>query len=211
MKSLIIITASLLSLGLAQAEMFTGGTDISKKTLEDVIVIGAAHLKEVKANSVKITGTLLFEKLDVLGNVTVLGSITENSTSLLCKDLHVVGPVNARLINCVNIDVLGSSHFEDIQVSGDVRLVGDVNIKKADIHNLYVTADQIDLEDVTIKNITIDHIPFTTETQILHLKGNSTITGTITFKSGKGIIVKGDKVKLAGAMVGGIEKKDKKN
>lgn len=211
MKSLIIITASLLSLGLAQAEMFTGGTDISKKTLEDVIVIGAAHLKEVKANSVKITGTLLFEKLDVLGNVTVLGSITENSTSLLCKDLHVVGPVNARLINCVNIDVLGSSHFEDIQVSGDVRLVGDVNIKKADIHNLYVTADQINLEDVTIKNITIDHIPFTTETQILYLKGNSTITGAITFKSGKGIIVKGDKVKVGGAMVGGIEKKDKKN
>lgn len=205
MKALTIITASLLGLGIAQAEMFTGAMDISNKTLEDVIVVGAAHLKEVKANSIKVTGVLLFDKLDVLGNVTILGPITEGSTDLLCNDLHVIGPVSARRINCLNIDVLGSSQFEDIQVSGDVTLVGNVNIKKADIQNLYVISDQIDLEDVTIKNITIDHIPFTSETQTLYLKGSSIISGTITFKSGKGIIVKGDKVKITNKMIGGTE------
>lgn len=207
MKSLLTITIGLLTLGVAQAEMFTGSTDLSKKTLEDVIVMGSAHLREIKASSVKVTGTLHFDKLDVSGNVTVVGPVTEGSTDLICKDLQVVGPINAKRIKCTNIDVLGVAKLEDIEVSGDVKLVGGVEIKKANLQNLYVTSEQINLDDVTVKDITVDHIPLYSQAQTLYLKGSTTVSGSITFKSGKGIIVKEDKVKVVGKMVGGTEKK----
>lgn len=207
MKTLSTIAFTLLTLSIAQAETFMGETELSKKILDDIIILGPAHLTEIKADSLTVTGTLFFDKLDVSGNVTVVGPIKEDSTDLLCKDLDVLGTIDAKNIKCANINVVGSAKLENIETSGDVKIVGMVEIKSAILQNLHLTANEMQLSDVNIKDITVDKIPLSGDHQTLYLKGDTTV-GSVTFKSGKGTIVMENSAKVSGEIKGATVKKE---
>lgn len=206
MKYPLVIGFTLLSLHIAQAELFTGTTKLSNKTFEDIVVLGEADLTNIKTNSITIGGSLVFNHVDA-SDVNIAGSVKEGSSYLICKDLNVGGSIIAKNIKCANINVFGAAKLENIDVSDNISIAGRLELKKAKLKNLDAATSEIYLEDVTANDITIDTIPLSSDTQKLYLKGSSIISGSIKFESGKGIVIIGDKV-TTGKITGGILKKD---
>lgn len=196
MKFVSIFAISVLSFNLAQAETFMGATELSNNTYDSIIVLGTAQLTNIKSGSLTVTGTLSFNKANISGDVTVVGPVEENSMDLICKDLNVLGPMRAKKVKCVNINIVGFAKLEELEATGDVKVVGGTDIEKATLKNLFLTAHEMKLKDVTVNNITVDKIPLSSEEQVLTLEGNTSVSGTITFKSGKGSILVKDKAKI---------------
>jgi len=209
MKFPSILAISLLNFSIAQAETFMGSTELSEKTYDSIIVLGTAKLTNIKTGSLTVTGTLLFNQLEVSDDVTVVGPIEEESTDLICKDLDVLGPVHAKRVQCVDINIVGSAKLEELQATGEVKLVGGTDIENATIKNLFLTAHEMKLKDVKVNDITIDKVPLSTQEQVLTLEGNTSVSGKITFKSGKGSLLIKDNAQI-GKLEGGTikEKKD---
>ncbi|PWU05416.1 MAG: hypothetical protein C5B43_03310 [Verrucomicrobia bacterium] len=209
-KLLSITLLSTLTFSLTQGETFMGDTELANKTIDSIIVLGTAKLTNVKTESLTVTGPLTFNKVDVSGNVAVVGTIEDDSMDLVCKDLDVLGTVSAKKIKCVNINLAGTAKLEDLEATGDVKIVGPTTITKGNLQNAFITANEIHLKDVKVKDITIDKIPLLTQTQVLTLEGNTAISGTITFKSEKGEIIVKDKAQI-GKIVGATAKDEKGN
>lgn len=208
MQYLFPILFSLLTLTIAQAETFMGTTELSEKTIDNIIVFGPAQLTDIKTNSLTVTGTLSFNKVAVDGNVTVIGPIKEDSTDLLCKDLDILGTITAKNIKCNNINIFGPANLENIETTADVKIVGTIELKKAKIQNLSLTTTEMELSDVTVRDITIEKIPLSGDNQTLYLKGSTTVSGSITFKSGKGIVIIENNAKINGKINGATLKQN---
>lgn len=202
MKYLSTTAISLLAFSFAQAETFMGSTELSDKTIDSIVVLGTAKLTNIKTESVTVTGTLSFNHVEANGNVTVVGPIEEGSTDLICKDLDILGVVKAKKVKCVNVNIVGSADLEELESTGEIKIIGGTEIKKGNLKDLFVTASDIKLKDVKVNNITIDKIPLSSQTQTVMLEGDSAVSGTITFKSEKGVVTAKDKAQ-AGKIVGG--------
>lgn len=209
MKYLSIFLLSLVTFSVAQAETFMGSTELSNKTIDSIIVLGTAKLTSIKTESVTVTGTLSFNKLDVSGNVTVVGPIEEDSMELICKDLDVLGTVSAKKVKCVDINIVGSAKFEELEATGDVKIVGGTEIERATLQNVFLTSSDIKLKNVKVNNITVDKIPLSTQAQTITLEGDSVVSGTIIFQSEKGTVVVKDKSQV-GKIIGGTIKEENK-
>lgn len=229
-KVIFLISCSLLAFGIAQAASLnkSGGATAFGKTfdtvdvsggvkLTDVIVkqyirvSGGARLTNVKANSVKVSGGLTFDELEVAGTVDVAGSI-RNSINLKCKNLDVSGGVQAQNIECNTMDISGGVKLENVKVSGGASISGNVDIKTGQFDNLNLAAKSMSLEDVNVNNIVVEEgggiviinnvVVRGSGEQVLHLKGSTTVSGNVTFKSGKGTIIIDSGANVNGTVTG---------
>lgn len=209
-KTLVTIACSMLALSIVQAETFVGTTDLSDKTFEELVILGVAKLSNVKAGSLDVVGALSFNNLEVTGDVEILGPIKEDSENLKCKDLEVVGTITAKNIMCSRINVKGSINVTNIKASGEAAIMGGVEIKNGELGNLVLFSDEITLENVKANSIVIEKTGILSQqNQTLHLKGDTVISGTIDFKSGKGTIVMGSGARIDGKINGGTVQKGK--
>lgn len=202
MKYLSTIFFSFLILNITQAETFMGTTELSEKTIDNIIIFGPADLKDIKTNSLTVTGPLSFNNVAVDGNVTVIGPIKEDSSDLSCKDFDVLGPITAKNIKCDSINIIGSANLENIETTGDVKIVGSVEIEKAKLQNVTLMTSEMSLSDTTVSDITVEKIPLSGEPQTLYLKKGTIVSGSITFKSGKGVVILQNSSKVNGKING---------
>lgn len=189
-----LISCSLSALGIAQATDFKkmGPVNEFGKTFDNVKVTGPTKLTEVKAKSVSVTGVLTFHNLEISGDLNVTGPI-ENSQNLRCKNLKATGLINAENIECTTMNLTGSVTLKNVRVSGDAKMTGSIDLTDASFANLNLASNAMNLENVNVNNIIIEET-YGTQEQVLNLKGSTSVSGDVTFKSGRGIIIGEDKV-----------------
>lgn len=196
---------------------------LKKETLKDASFVGATDLTDVNAGELSVLGPLKFHNLTVGGDSDVMGSIRESQNGTF-NDLSVLGAFEAAHITCKTLDVAGSVKVTGLTVNGDANIVGSLEIKAStdpkfpnNLQNLDVSAEVVTLEDTlingditvqpTLKNKALKWLKQDT-VQVLHLVGQTTVKGNISFVSGKGKIRKSPEVKIEGSVIGGEVEKD---
>jgi len=203
MKILFILFLSFLSTHFTHADTFISG----KKT-KKILVKGPARLTNVKASSVTVDGTLAFNNLDVVGDVTITKLVRDDSQNLKCRHLVSGKSMTANNLKCESALICGSACLENFEVSGDTIIKGDTKIKNGKIQNLNLFSNEIHLQNVNVNDIIIEkpRLPFTN--QILYLKGKTLVAGSINFKSDQGTIFMDKDAIVNGEINGAVVNKE---
>jgi len=197
-----------------QAQKYIGATTLKGETLKDISVMGPTVLSDVKANSIDVLGPLSFKNLKVKNEANILGVISK-STEGTFKSLNITGPFEASDVISKYLNVVGPVAVSNLTVEKEAHIVGPLKAKKSHFHDLTITAHEIALTDTEVEgNIVVKksghwlRLPKGEKKQVLRLKGKTTVKGTITFESEKGVIEQGPDVKIKGKVTGAtVEKK----
>lgn len=187
------------SLGsLVLGETFNGPTHLHLKIFDILLINGPAELKLVKARSLEIRGTLKFHKLDVSDNTIIHGMVSGDQGKF--DKLDVTGTLDVDHVICQDLHVQGKVQAIYLEVKNQADILGPLTAKHSKFQSLAVTAETIELEDVTLDSLLIRN---TEKRQTLILKGTTTVNGDITFESGEGTIqTEGTNVVIKGKVQG---------
>lgn len=167
----------------AFAETFQGPTNLTLKSFDELTVNGPAHLHLIKAQNLKINGTLQFSRLEVAKEAVIHGPVTGDHGKF--GSLEVNGPVDASYLI----------------VHGPTKIQGPLHLQFGELNELHVAAEEITLDSVKAAKVVIGK---SGASQILILQGGTDIKGEIIFESGNGILIKKDAAsKFGGPLQGG--------
>lgn len=194
MKFILTILSCFLMLHLSHADTFVSGKKPNK-----VLVKGSTRLHDVKTNSVVVDGFLTFKNLDVKGDVIVTYPIREGSEKLKCRHLAAGKSICTNHLECESAHICGAAHLENVKISGDATINGEIRIKNGELNNLNSGSNEIHLENVKVNDIIIEAPRLSSMKQTIHLKNGTTVSGNIHCKSEKAtifmdkdVIVKGE-------------------
>src|SRR5262249_40203523 len=141
MKKLALITFSaiLATVG-AYATSYMGPTNLSKETLKEVIIHGPAQLQQIKADSLQVMGPLEFKDLQVAGNTTVIGAVS-NSQSGKFNELKITGPFKVKQVEANTLQVIGQVDVDGIAVKGETVVFGPLAARNSKFQNITITTD----------------------------------------------------------------------
>ncbi|MBA3238724.1 MAG: hypothetical protein H0T62_10330 [Parachlamydiaceae bacterium] len=169
------------------AETFNGPTVLSEQSFEELIIIGPADLKNIRAESLTVTGPLKFHRIEVSGKTTVTGPMSGLEGNF--ENVIVNGPFRAKKLKIRTLDVTGPAALARFTFLGDAKINGPLEAKHGHFQNLKAGSEEggksISFYDVTAKNMTVRRGK---KEEIITLAGRTEITGEITFESEKGRI-----------------------
>lgn len=140
------------------------------------------------------------ETLDAL---QVFGAVRLTSTKVR-DQLEVNGQVNAENCEIGKLRVRGHAVLDNCVVRKKSNIQGFLEVSKCRfLDTVTVYTEHLILESCTITAL---HISDNGGEQMLELKGDTKITGTIKFESGRGIVVKDPTAEFKGELIGGILK-----
>lgn len=160
-----------------------------------------------------------FNKLHVVGSTSLNNIKGKEKLSLIGRTVLTDATIEG------NASIVGTATLKHANIAGSTTITGPCSASYSSFSSLEVTAPKVVLTDCTANTVTLKKNTSTNyhhaslwswltswfpqrepEEQTLVLDGETTINGTITFESGKGIlIIKGDKVRILGDVVGCIE------
>ncbi len=160
----------------------SGSTELSNHSFENLTVSGSADLKDLKID----------KDLIVSGAVTAV-NVTANNMSVSGS----AALENIELKN--NLDVSGAIAGSNIKVIGKTKISGEMTVSEGHFSDIEINSKTLKLIDSKAHNILMLN---SDSKQKLELKG-STISGDVTFKSGKGEIYLDNNSKILGKIEGG--------
>ena len=203
--ALVLMTYSLFMLHEIRAETYTGETSLEEKVLKDANFMGPTQLKEVIAESLSVMGPFEFSNVMVEKNTTIEGPVL-NSENGKFDSLNIKGPFTAKNIICKTFKVIGPVDVTHLKVEGDTSIMGSLKANQSQFENMSISADEIFLKDVDVKDIFIKKNM--DKKQVLQLKGKTLVKGNIAFESGQGIVELDSAAKVQGEIKGArVEKK----
>ena len=177
-------------------------TFISQKKVNKIVGKGATRICNVQANKIMIDGCLAFTNVEVNGDLTITCPICGDSSNLKCKNLLAARSVIARNVKCDQMHILGSVQLENLEMSGDATIAGNVKIKNGKLNNLNSSSNETHLHNVKLNDIIIEEPRIPSQNQFIHLKGNTLVAGDINFKSGHGVVFMDNDAKINGKITG---------
>jgi len=215
-----------LSFSAVRTEVFYGSTKLKKQEFDTVTVNGSLQFEEIKVSSLTVNGAVK-GKDSALGAVTVNGSfdvkdcssdgLTVNGYTEI-SDVKVEGAVtvNGRL-SAKDSKMKRLSVAANIVSLDDCVVDGDILIRPAQGFSGGATTSWIpSWIGTTVRKTTnwvaswfssseqaVDEEDEESDMQKLYLKGDTKVTGSISFESGNGIIIKSAKATLTGSVTGG--------
>ncbi len=186
MKRNQIIFCSILAItlsfnGISYGDKISGSADLSNHSFENLTVSGSADLKDLKVDKDLIVSGSFEGKNITADNISASGSAS-------LENINVKN----------NLKVSGSFEGKNITVEGKTKISGGMIVSKGNFTDIEISASRIKLFDSKSHNILILE---SDSKQKLELK-NSTISGDITFESGKGEIYLDSDSKILGKVDG---------
>jgi hypothetical protein len=179
-------------------ETFNGPTQLTKGNYKDLVINGPAQLNKIMTNSIVVRGPLNFSEIVATQFADIKGPVKGDHGKF--GKLQVMGTLEGDYILSDELHVKGPVNVSYLLVNKDAEIMGPLNVQKGKFHNLIITADKINLEDVYADRIEVKQ--GTEQSQILTLKGSTIINGDIIFESGNGVIVKSSTAQILGSVKG---------
>lgn len=203
MKRLLMICACLgMAMSQVQAAVYYGPTELVKKQEGEITVHGPAVLDQVKADTLVIMGPLEFKEIAITDKAEIVGPIKAGTLGRF-KTLKVTGPVHLKKIEADSLQVIGPAYLEEAIIKGDSVIMGPLVAQKVRFENVTITADNIQLADVTVGNIYVKKT-VGSKAPVIVLKGKSTVKGSIQFEAKNGqVILQGKNATIQGKVFGG--------
>lgn len=201
MKKLFLIPIlGMLMSSFAHAEVVNGAASVNEKRLKFLEINGSATFKDLKiADYMKVNGSATGKNLQVK-TLEVNGSLT--AKYLIINDMIVSGAASLReaLIKG-SLSVNGSLKCEQIKVQGKTSIAGDLKVSSGEFQDIEIKSDLAEIIRSKANNIVFSNQQVAQK--ILELKSGTTVSGNVTFKSGKGTVYLYDGSKIGGTVEGG--------
>ncbi len=197
-KFFMVLTAGILAAGVAQAQDYFGPTNLNNTNIGESKITGPANLRNVKADSLSVMGPTQFTHLTVTGATELTGPVNSSEQGTFGQ-LKVTGPLDVKQITANTLSVTGPVKIKESTITGDTEVVGPLSAEKSKFGDITVTADTVTLTDADVHNIIVknDH----GQKQTLYLK-KASVSGNITFESGRGLVVKSKDSDIKGDVKG---------
>jgi hypothetical protein len=181
-----------------KAESFKGMTKLTEKSFDKLEIAGPANLNRIKTNDLTVHGPMEFEEITVYGQAQITGPMRGKRGNF--QTMETTGPMHTEEMSAHTLKATGPTKLEKFTFTGNVAVNGPLEAKKGQFNDLTVTGSDIELEDISLKNLTLadEEKPAT-----VTLKGKASVAGNIVFKSGKGIVKKDDQSTIEGKIMGG--------
>lgn len=158
-----------------------------------LVMNGSIHLKMSEYDALNVNGNLTFHHLVIKNSIVINGSV--QGENLTCTTFQSHGSVDINGLNALSIKSNGSFKGNTITVTGASEFNGEVEIKKGHLQDLQIastTPTFIDTEihgSILIKKAKEGWHFFgfaskASSTQVLKLKGQTCVTGDISFEEG---------------------------
>lgn len=185
------------------AEEYNGPTSLFLRFYEDLSVNGPAKLKFIKTQSLEIKGPLEFHSLDVAGKAEIMGPVNGDKGKF--GQLSITGTMDVDHVICEDLSVKGAVKAVFLDVTNHAEIDGVLDAKHSKFKSLTVNADKTILDEVIVDSILVKKDQ---KSQVLVLRGPTSVSGDIVFESGEGIVqVESPEVQLKGVIKGGSLKK----
>ncbi|MBS0287656.1 MAG: hypothetical protein JSR17_10190 [Proteobacteria bacterium] len=221
LKNLTVSTMTLLFSLSVSSTLFAADAPKDKSSATNM-QFGNTGLTAVEVKNLHHSGKLLVKKIKVTDG-TLVNGFFEAVDSQFNKDTVINGNIDAKTSSFNVLSVNGNVKFNTVVVSGPATVNGKVTAEKSDFKNTLTIHGHLDAKETTFgKKITITNVETDlenckvtdilvqksgNEAQKLSLKGTS-VSGDITFESGKGVIEQDDKSSIGGKVTGAqVEKK----
>jgi predicted acyltransferase (DUF342 family) len=136
------------------------------------------------------------------GDLTIKGSVFLKQANL--DVLKVEGPVETTGFSANYLEVNGSLIGSKIKMNGDAVINGYIKARESNFKDVKVYSDTVEFQKSKIKTLLIKNTSKPEEKVILD--DYSTVTGDITFDSGKGVVILQNGSKVLGKINGGYIK-----
>lgn len=167
--------------------------------LDILTLSGSTVLRNKKMRALNVNGKLEFHNINVTQDAHVIGP-TENSDHGKFGNLEIMGTFIASDVKTQQLKVTGNVKLWNLNVTNNTHIIGSFHATNAYLNNLYVFGSDILLTNVHVESIVIQKMDNAQRPQVLTLRGKTTVTGNITFSSGKGIIEMGPHVIIEGTI-----------
>lgn len=178
----------------------TGDADLSNSTQKNFVIDGAASLKNMHFEALKINGSVKFENLTISKTLQIKGAV--KGKELKCESLHVMGACKVESVSASTCYIMGAFNGNHVQINGNSEIYGDFFAENSKFQDVEIQSEQAVLKNVETRNILIKINNNKNEPQKLILEGNTLIMGDIKFESGNGEIYKDKKVQIKGKIEG---------
>lgn len=151
----------------------------------DVCTWSPAHVEcgQGTLPSLDVKGTAFLDQTNIMGKTHVVGSLQANHASLNV------------------LFVTGTTSLSDTQVSGCTKMTGSLLAKNSIFKNkITVTSDDTTFDHSS--TVDIDVLK-NNHSEIVYLKNNSRVAGSVTFESNNGIVMLSSDSKISGSVIGG--------
>jgi hypothetical protein len=193
MRSALIILCLSGILSGVYGKVFLGNTRLSSEKTDEITIMGEAHLDNIVARVVTITGSFTAHKITT-NELYVTGSVKIDTG--LVKKTEITGSVVLNHFTVDEIKVTGSVSADNLIVLDSLDLTGSLNIQNSRLIKVTVSLDEASVKDSKVTEIFIRRPSSNSEVQRLKLYGNTQIN-RVEFESGHGEIhVYGKGVKL---------------
>jgi len=210
--SSVVACSMLLSVHLSHSQTFNGKTKLEKQEYDSIMVNGSLDFNEIKASSLKVNG-------GTEGKNGTFGSVSVN------------GKFEAKDCSADSLDANGAVEIKDFTIKGAAKINGRLEAKGVTVGSLSISAKMMSLDDCIVEGDILVRAKqgargatgwMTKATnwvgswfgggdkaaaeeakgEMLYLKGDTDVRGSITFESGVGVIEKGSKAKIGGKVTG---------
>lgn len=168
----------------------TGTVAMSQESYTTNIDYGAT-VKDAKYEWLDINGSITFGYLTVKDSLVIDGSA--RGDGLKCKKLEVNGSLNVKNLSAKSVEINGSFIGTNVNIDGNMEVNGSVSISCAKLNTIQITSQHSIFiaskitGDILIKKSNdaweLFGNKFKKSVQIVELKGNTIVSGNITFEN----------------------------
>lgn len=168
---------------------------------------GMANINGQELNGLTVFGTASIQKSNISGQTEINGPLSASASSF--DSMQINGTVKGLEIQFNQMDVNGPVVLTNSTAKGVISINGILIANKSTLQDVSIAATEVALNDSSVQNIVVKENNRQKRPQYVFIRGNSTVTGTISFEQGNGIVVL-----EAGAsindnqVIGGIIKKE---
>jgi hypothetical protein len=190
--ALIILCLSGIHFGV-DGKVFLGNTRLSCEKTDEITIMGVAHLNNIVARIVSITGSFTAQKITT-NELYVTGPVKIDTG--LVKKTVMTGSVVLNHFTVDEIKVTGPLIADNLIVIDSLDLTGVLNIQNSRLIKVTVSMDESSVKDSNVTDIFIKRPTSNSEVQRLKVYGKTQIN-RVEFESRHGEIhVYGKGVKL---------------
>lgn len=138
-----------------------------------------------------------------LPSLEVMGPTTLNDVKVEGQTL-IQGPLDVRDSKLNTLEVNGPVSVQSTTVTGQTIINGPLAVdKKSTLEDLTIAANEMNIKDSTVNNITVRKGSDKSKKQVITLEGTTRIKGSIKFEQEGGQVIMRDTAKVDGMITGG--------
>ena len=186
----------------AFTSVMNGSAHYGKETIDQIVINGKAELDGTTVTTrLQVSGTLdakdaHIKAMDIHGKTSLNGCVVDT--------MEIHGKTSLDRCSIGSMEVYGKADLSDCSISKKSTITGFLVAGSSKfLEELTVASDRIVFSSCSLSSLRVIETKGFKNTQVVELKDNTTVNGSIIFERGNGEVILGSNCTITGNIVGG--------